>query len=383
MIDINSLKKNYKELQHMDSNDLFYIMFKGNTRRLAPIMFGKKDRKEFYKDLTSLLKAKLGFDEAIKEMVQFMPTKRVILLDIHKRLGAGRDPASAMEGWVPSEERMLLKAAERSGHIENVIAMLDILVSTLETSEKISKAILEAIGQPAMIFYSSLAIFVYISKSVIGKMVQSLHINVDMLQPSTRFYYEIFSFIGKPYGWTSVSILSVALPILAVFSVNKSFPGRRLLNNIPPWSIYRLVVGSGFLYSLSSMLKAGMNQKIALMEIKKQTTGWLRARVQSALSNLEKTGRISTALEADGYDFPDKKVIARLKLREMRGSLGEALEEFSNDWSTEGEETVKKQARILNTVAMIAVGVLTLFMATGLQAIQDAGTANILSPGIH
>ncbi len=383
MLDIEGLRKKYKDLQHMDSNDLFFVLFKGNARKLAPIMFGKKDRKQFYKDLISLLKAKLGFDEAIKEMGQFMPEKKVILLDIKRRLESGRDPASAMEGWVPSEERMLIKAAERSGKIDDVISMLGRLVENLETSEKISKAIVEALGQPAMIFYSSLAIFVYMGKNVVGKMVESLHIDPDRLQSTTRIYYDIFHFIGQPYGWISVSFLSVAVPILAVFSVNKVFPGRKLLNNAPPWSIYRLVSGSGFLYAMSSMLKSGMNQKIALLEIKKQTTGWLRERVDSALRNLEKTGRISTALEADGYDFPDKKVLSRLKLRELRGSLGEALEEFSQDWASEGVETVKKQARVLNTVAMVAVGLLTLLMATGLQAIQDAGTANILAPGVH
>ena len=342
---------------------------------LAPVLFGTTDRKKFYRDLTHLLRSGLSFQEAVKELAKTMKDKAFVYNDILHKLAEGASPADSLVNWVPSSERLLIRAAERNSKKDDVIAMIRRLITIMENRSQIIAALWDAMLQPIMLFYVSIGTFVWLSKSMVEQMISTMSIDPSKLPGSARTYFEIFHFMGKPYGWGSVVGVSIIVPLIVVMTLGTDFPFRKYLDRVPPWSLYKLIVGAGFLYSMASLLQAKTPIRSALVDLWRQSAGWLRGRIGSTLENLDQDGLLSKALEADGYGFPDKEIIARLKLRESRGDLGQALQEFSTDWTEDGLESVKKQAQVLNYVAWTAMGGLTAIMTGGIQAIQTAVVA--------
>lgn len=355
--------------------DLFYQLLGPRVKLLSGVIFPVETRRRMYRDLTHLLSSGLQFRRIFEELSNVFPSHKIIFSDIARRMDSGVDPASAMEGWVPDGERMLIRAAEQSGKTEKMVQMLNRLVEIMDMSRKIKSAFFEALIQPALIFYSTILVFVYTSRDVMDQMFKAMNIDPDRLFGPARFYYDLFSFVGSDTGVATILFATIMFPMFLLYTMKYDFFGRKFLDRFPPWSLYRLLVGAGFMYSLAALVSSGQTAKSALVQVLRQSSGYLYGRISSAYMNMGIDGRLSTALLADGYQFPDKEILQRLRLREARGNLGMALHEFSQDWTEDSIEAVKKQANLLNQLSMVLVGLIAYVMTVGLQAITQAATA--------
>jgi len=340
------------------------------------LSFGPGVRRKFYSDLASILRTDSSMSPvqirvAIDEFKKLPGAPKAALSEIGAGLGRGLDFSKAIEHLTPESESMILHAAEETGDPKTLVRLLLILARNMDESRKIRRSFLAALQQPAFLFLNTGALTVYISDSLLPKIFGAFKISRDRLSGLARFSFDLFSFIQ--HFWFLIALVPVVVFGLVWWSLRRDFSGRRFLDRIPPWSIYRMMLGTDFLLGLSAMLEAGIPVMAAFEQIRKTAPPYLRARVIPVMKIYRRTGKLGEAMERSRTRFPSEEIIVRLSLRERYGELGQALAEFARDWKEDGLPKIERQAQYLNygamTLAAVAIGIVALGI---LQIVQQA-----------
>lgn len=340
------------------------------------LLFGPGVRRKFYSDLASILRtdganAPVQIRVAIDEFKKLPSAPKAALFEISAGLGRGLDFSRAIENLTPESESMILHAAESTGDSRILVRLLSTLAANMEESRKIRRAFLGALQQPAFLFLNIGVITLYISDSLLPKIFQAFKISEDRLFGAARISFDLFSLVQ--HFWFLIALLPI--PVIGVVwgSLRRDFPGRRFLDHLPPWSIYRMMTGTEFLLGLSAMLEAGIPVMQAFEQIRKQAPPYLRARIVPVMKIYRRTGKLGEAMEKSRTHFPSDEIIVRLSLREKYGELGPALSEFARDWKEDGLPKVERQAQYLNYGAMTLASVAIALLGLGiLQIVQQA-----------
>ncbi len=340
------------------------------------LSFGPGVRRKFYADLASILRtdsstAPVQIRVAIEEFKKLPGAPKPALSEIGAGLGRGLDFSRAIENLTPESESMILHAAESTGDPKVLVRLLSTLAANMDETRKIRRTFLGALREPSFLLLNAGAVTVYISDFLLPKIFQSFKISSDRLFGLARFSFDLFSFVQ--HFWVLI-VLSPFVGILVVgWSLRREFPGRRLLDRLPPWSIYRMMLGTEFLLGLSAMLESGIPVMAAFEQIRKTAPPYLRARIVPIMKIYRRTGKLGEAMERSRTRFPSEEIIVRLSLREKYGELGQALSEFARDWKEEGLPKIERQAQYLNygamTLATVAIGLLGIGI---LQIVQQA-----------
>jgi type II secretory pathway component PulF len=187
-------------------------------------------------------------------------------------------------------------------------------------------------------------------------------------------------------AWLSKVIDQAAIPVidgfLAIMTICMMSLGRwkgpiRIFcdQRVPPWSIYRLFVGSGFLLSLSALIKAGVPVPEALRRLKSAATPWLMERLDTFIYHTNEGQQLGEAMYLSKFQFPDEEIIEDLRLYASLGSFDERMENMAREWISEGVAKVQAQAQMLNMAMMVLVGLCVAWMGAGLLAIQQQVTS--------
>ena len=340
------------------------------------LSFGPGVRRKFYSDLASILRTDTGaapvqIRVAIDEFKKLPSAPKAALAEIGAGLGRGLDFSRAIEHLTPERESMILHAAESTGDPRTLVRLLSILAANMDESRKIRRAFLEALREPVFLALNAGAITVYISDSLLPRIFEAFKISQDRLFGLARLSFDLFVFVQ--HFWFLIVLLPIAGILVVWWSLRRDFPGRRFLDRIPPWSIYRMMTGTDFLLGLSAMLEAGIPVMAAFEQIRKTAPPYLRARIVPIMKIYRRTGKLGEAMERSRSRFPSEEIIVRLSLREKYGELGQALAEFARDWKEDGLPKIERQAQYLNygamTAAAVAIGILGLGI---LQIVQQA-----------
>ena len=340
------------------------------------LSFGPGVRRKFYSDLASILRtdstsSPVQIRVALDEFKKLPGAPKAALLEIGAGLGRGLDFSKAIENLAPESESMILHAAESTGDPRTLVRLLSTLSANMDEARKIRRAFLGALREPAFLFLNAGGITVYLSDSLLPKIFEAFKISSDRLFGLARLSYDLFSFVQ--HFWLLIALFPIAGILVVWGSLRRDFPGRKFLDRIPPWSIYRMMMGTEFLLGLSAMLEAGIPVMAAFEQIRKTAPPYLRARIVPVMKIYRRTGKLGEAMERSRTRFPSEEIIVRLSLREKYGELGQALSEFARDWKEDGLPKIERQAQYLNygamTLAAVAIGVLALGI---LQIVQQA-----------
>ncbi|AKS22857.1 MAG: putative type IV pilus biosynthesis protein [Leptospirillum sp. Group II 'C75'] len=356
----------------MRSLSLSGLLFSVRNR----LSFGTDVRRKFYSDLASILRTDSSMSPvqirtAIDEFRRLPSAPRTALREISAGLGRGLDFSQSIRNLAPESEVMILAAAEETGDPRVLVRLLKVLAKNMEEVRKIRKAFIAAIQYPALLLVNTGALVVYLSDSVVPKLFASFGTSEEKLFGGARLSFEAFRFIAG--FWPLIMLLPGGILFLVFASLRAEFPGRKILDRLPPWSIYRMMVGTEFLTGLSAMLAAGIPVIRAFDQIRRRAPPYLRARIDPVMRIYKRTGKLGDAMERAGTGFPSKEVIVRLSIREKYGDLGVALEEFANDWKEEGLPAIENQSRILHYGSMLLVGGSIGFLMLGVwEIVQES-----------
>jgi type II secretory pathway component PulF len=168
-------------------------------------------------------------------------------------------------------------------------------------------------------------------------------------------------------------VIAVVALIVAVFVSMPYWRGgaRNVMDKFPPYSVYRLILGSGFLMAFSALQSAGITVEKSLFRLSEMANPWLRERLEGALFGVKSGLNCGEALRNAGYDFPSKEIVDDLCVYAKFRGFSDALKLIADEWMEEGVERISAQMKVLNSIAIVILAVVIGWLVTGFFGIQQ------------
>ena len=152
---------------------------------------------------------------------------------------------------------------------------------------------------------------------------------------------------------------------------------RAFFDNIPPWSLYKVFVGISWLLALSALVKGGTPVSTAMRALRRDSTKYLKERIDKTMVFINNGDNLGQALSKTGLNFPDKDVIADLKIYSELDNFEEALDNLANEWLDESVYMIEEKASVLNMVALLSIGAVIAWAVMGTFEMQDQITSGM------
>jgi len=349
------------------------------NRRLAKISFGSSVRLDFYRSLILLLNNHVRLNEALRELYTVYSqggAKRsapvaIVINDCLQQMNDGESFSEAIAWWLPPEEAMLLQAGELAGRLEDAFNEAE---KIMMARKKIAAAIFGAIAYPVVLFSMMGFLLHMVATDLVPKLAKV--VDPGKWTGAAGILRDIASFVTN-YGLTTLLIV-IALVFTIVLTLPRlRGPLRVVLDNLPPWSIYRLVYGATFLLNVGALIKSGMRLSSALDKLNEGTNPWLRERIDAALEGLSEGKNFGEALTDSGYNFPDKKANRFLAVISTYSGLDTAIVTFGNRWLEETVSRIQTASKLILMSGVASVGITMLLVIAGAGGIQDAIQASV------
>lgn len=256
--------------------------------------------------------------------------------------------ANALAKFVPQQDTMIIAASEQD---DITLGFTTVIENNKKTSQ-MKKAFINALSYPLLMVCVLLALLYYFSVQVIPSFVENIPEGA-LLSPSSVILMKMANNFNI---WFSLLVIVIlALSALIVWALpNYTNRSRKYLENIPPFNMYRIMIGCGFLFALNSLGKAGFMQIDALEQMAKLARPYLRYRIYMIMDLMADGMDIGQALIESKLDFPDKQMVRELAIQ-TKYSEDDSLEVLSNTLAEDGLEAINTQAQGLRMVITILV----------------------------
>lgn len=284
--------------------------------------------------------------------------------DCRRMVQNGRLLAEALEWWVPKTEQMIIQAGEQSGRLES---SLNAVVDVVQASKKIQSVIVGGIMYPMAVFGLILAYIYMFGTRVIPEFARM--VDPTRWHGAARSLYLMSEFVQH---WMLLVLVVAAALVTAIIMSMPVWRGnvRVFFDKIPPYSIYRLINGTGFLMSFSALQHAGITVEKSLMRLSDMAEPWLRERLDGALIGIKSGLNCGEALRNSGYGFPSTEIIDDLCVYAEYKGFPEALKMLADEWMEEGVEHLSAQMKVLNSASIIVLAIVIGWLVTGFFGIQ-------------
>ncbi|MEJ0003021.1 MAG: type II secretion system F family protein [Pararobbsia sp.] len=273
--------------------------------------------------------------------------------------------AEAMAWWVPHAEQMIVMAGEQSGRLD---ASLVNVCDVVQYSRRIRTAIVGGLTYPSVIFAMTIG-YVYLFGKLVIPRFGSI-VNPERWHGVAHSLYELSLFVQNGMLYCIFALL-LLLAVLFYSMPRWSGGIRNVLDRYPPYSIYRLVVGCGFLVAFSSLQTAGFTVEKSLTRLATDARPWLRQRIDDMLFGVKSGLNVGAAMKNSGYRFPSPEIVDDLSVYAEYKGFAEALQSIASEWMSEGVETIEAQMRIVNGAAIVSLALVLSWLISGFFEIQQ------------
>ena len=287
-----------------------------------------------------------------------------------RALNNGLTFSDALKGWAPDRERLMLSV----GDVSDLEGALLNLIRVTEGSTKMIRPIIGAITYPTFLFLMAVLIIYGIGVYMVPPMLDAA--------PGVRWrglakdLVDVSAWIQE-YWLVAFSALPVTMLIIYLTIGIWTGPIRAIVDNMPPYSLYKVFVGISWLLALSALVKGGTPVSTAMRALRRDATRYLKERIDKTLVFINNGDNLGIALKKTGLDFPDKEVIADLKIYSELDNFEEALESLANQWLEESVYLIEQKAALLNMAAILSVGGVIAWAVMGTFEMQDQITSSM------
>lgn len=289
----------------------------------------------------------------------------IVLEDCKRMVQNGHMLAEALAPWVPQTEQMIIMAGEQSGRLENTLLSL---TEVVQATRKIKNVIMGGISYPLAVFALTLVYIYLFGTKVIPQFARI--VDPEKWQGVAKSLYLMSLFVQN---WMPLVIAAFIAILAAIVISMPRWRGnlRVYADRFPPYSIYRLLAGSGFLMAFSALQFAGVTVEKSLVKLADMSGPWLRERLDGALLGVKSGLNCGEALRNAGYGFPSKEVVDDLCVYAEYKGFAEALKTLADEWMEEGVERISIQMKILNGMSIVVLAIVIGWLVTGFFGIQQ------------
>ncbi|MGE4293566.1 MAG: type II secretion system F family protein [Desulfovibrio sp.] len=339
---------------------------------LARLAFGSAMRQRTWKKLAAQTRHGMSLDQSLHQMQARAASRRSPTVLVYTRvleyLGLGHNLGASLSDFATPEEVMLISSGQRSGRLSEG---LELAAGLLAARQKIIQAVFSALAYPAFLLTMCMVLLLVVSTMVMPKF--AMLSDPAKWNGAAATFYKMTSFVASFSG--VLTLIVVLCSLAAALFTLPMWTGRLRLyvEKIPPWSIYRLTVGSVWLYTLSTLMRSGiqLSHIIESMINSDSITPYLRERVM-AISVENGTGKnLGESMYDCGMNFPDQELIDDLRVYAVLPNFHNRIHELASEWMYDGVELVKRQSRLLNLLGMILITSLVCIMAMAIGSLQS------------
>jgi len=338
----------------------------------SQISFNRSVRTRLWKKLAAQTRHGMSLDLALQQMRNRAQERHSLTTAIYQsileRLGQGHDLGTSLFGFATPEEIMLISSGQRSGKIHEGL----ILASNLNTARsKILKDIVSALAYPIFLIGMCILLILVVSFVVMPKFMMLS--DPATWNGSAKTFYNLTTFVSSASGILFISFVIIAIIVSILTLPIWTGKIRIYFEIIPPWSIYKMLVGSVWLLTVSTLMKSGLQLNHILDNIMQSdnTSSYLKERVYAISMELGMGKNLGESLYDASMQFPDRDVIDDLIVYAALPNFYLRIYEIAEEWMESGVEIVKQQTRIINIFCILFIAGFISFIAVSISSIQS------------
>ncbi len=259
--------------------------------------------------------------------------------------------------WAPASEGLIFYGTGRVRPED----LFQAAARVAEMRARQIRAIWAALGLPSLIFVFVLGMVWYIGGYMMPVMRQST-------DPSTWPAYvhatDWAATVFYEYDWAFGLALLASVAAVWVVTLRWTGPGRRRLDLVAPFSLYRIVSGSAFFLVVLEFLRLRVDLTERTWErLAMGASPYVRSRIRAIQVQMVRGGMgFGRALEAAGTGFPDETLVTVAAALDGRPGWEEQLRGFTDRWIERSGAVMAAAALVLNAVLMVVSTIVALVM---------------------
>lgn len=351
----------------------------GLERQFLKLQFSGRDRLSLYRRLMRYLGNGVSITQALETMWKYASedgkkpkaVQAVVIDSWLANVRNGKSFGVAIQEWVPQSDRVVIEAGETSGKLAEAIDNACLLH---ESQKKIKGAVIAGVAYPLLLVAVAIGFMVMFGTQVIPSFEQILPREQWTGVGAQMATMSDFVNVGLVPTLCAVAGLAAAIAWSMPRWTGKL---RSRVDTFPPYSIYRLVAGSGFLLSVAALIKAGVKVTNVLRLLQRDATPWYNERIGKTLAHVNNGLDIGDGLYKTGLNFPDKETVNDLRSYAKLEGFDEMLMKLGKENLEETVLKIQGQAAILRNAGIILLGGVFAWIAIGIFSLQQLMTSGI------
>ncbi len=262
--------------------------------------------------------------------------------------------------WVPPSEAMILAAYGRV----DARHLFDGARRVADLQERQMRAVQAALAVPALLF-ATLAVMLWGAGGYFMPVLTTL-VPPERWPPTAALFRDVSLWL---HAWPLLfaGIVAGLGAVLAAATLAWTGPLRTVLDSLAPFSLYRTVVGSAFLFVLLEYLKAGVDLNSRTFEdLKRSASPYTRHRIGAIQALMAQGHGLGAAMIAAGHGFPDPSIVPVVAALDGIPDWEARLGRFVERWIRRSESLLKARTALVNAFLLL---VATAIAGGGIQSL--------------
>lgn len=352
----------------------------GNYQRMfLKFAFNEKQRMRVYRKLSRFLANSVTLSTALEIMHKHATldgkkpkaSVALILNEWRRQITNGKSFGQAVQGWIPDSDRLVIEGYESAGNLGMGIEKA-VLISS--SAKQIKSTLIGGLAYPVMLIIISILMLVLFGLQVIPTFEEVLP-------------RESWTGVGAQMATMSdfirdyiiyITCFMAFMVILTIWSMPRWTGSLRVkFDRFPPWSLYRLVMGAGFMVAVGSMIKSGMAIPSILKMLQRGASPWYIERLSRATYHVNNGSNLGDALHRAGHNFPDTETVQDLRAYASLTGFDETLDRLGTEWLAESVAKVQQQTGVLRNFGFVFLGVVFGWIAMGMFSLLEQITSSM------
>ena len=338
----------------------------------AALVMGRKARVDCFQTVADLLDAGFELERALDVTAQALGgggARARLIASWRRALPASRF-AEAMAACVPPAEAMIFEAYGRV----DAARLFAAASRVAELRERQMAAVRKALAMPVLLGIA-LVLMLWAAGGWFVPVLESV-VPPERWGPAAGLFRAVSVWLfDQPLAFAALCA-GVAAPV-GIAMVHWTGPGRAALDRIAPFSLYRTVTGSAFLFVVLEFLGAGLDlNDRAFEDLKRRAGPYARHRIGAIQRHMVRGAGLGRAMTLAGHGFPDPALVPVVAALDGVPGWEAKLSRFVARWVDRSEDLLRTRAAGLNAALLILV---TVAVAAGIDAmfsiLQQAGRA--------
>lgn len=348
-------------------------------RWFTRIQFGAKTRTRVYRKLNKFLSNNVSLVQALDIMYGHASQDgkkpknvQAVVIDAWRRqVRNGKPFGKAIQGWVPDSDRLVIEGGEIAG---NLPVAIDKAVMISGSSKKIRNTLAGGLAYPVVLVGVAIGFMVMFGTQVIPAFEEILPrenwTGVGAQMAVMSDFVNVFLF-------PTLAALGVLIAAIIYSLPRWTGKTRTRFDKMPPWSLYRLIIGSGFMLTVAGMIKSGIPIPTILSMLQRGASPWYAEKLSRTLYHVNNGHNLGEALHRTGFEFPDGETVQDLRSFASLNKFDETLEKLGTEWLDESVAKVAAQTGILRNIGFIILGGVFAWIAVGIFSLQQQIEASL------